>query len=109
MDWYGMSDSAIIAELGNRLKNYRLRKNCTQEELAQKSGVSLGSVHKIECGKAVSFATIVSVMRTLRLLDNFEILLPAPSTSPIELLKLRGKTRRRASKKSNRIEHGDRS
>ena len=35
MDWYGMSDSAIIAELGNRLKSYRLRKNYTQEELAQ--------------------------------------------------------------------------
>ena len=99
MDWYGMSDSAIIAELGNRLKNYRLRKNCTQEELAQKSGISLGSVHKIESGKAVSFAILVSVMRTLRLLDHFETFIPAPSVSPVEMLKWKGKARKRASKK----------
>jgi len=98
MDWYGMSDPAIIAELGNRLKSYRLRKNYTQEELAQKSGISLGSVHKIESGKAVSFAILVSAMRTLRLLDHFETFIPEPSVSPIEMLKWKGKTRKRASK-----------
>ena len=102
MDWYGMSDSAIIKEIGNRLKNYRLRKNCTQEELAKKSGISMGSVHKIESGKAVSFAIVVSAMRTLRLLDNLETFIPAPSISPVDLLKWRGKIRQRAS-------HGDRS
>ena len=109
MDWYGMSDSAILTEFGNRLKSYRLRKNYTQEEFAQKTGISLGSVHKIECGKAVSMAIIVSAMRALRLLENFDTLIPMPSISPVELLKWRGKTRRRASKKSNRIEDGDRS
>ncbi len=98
MDWYSMSNPAILAEVGKRLKEYRLRKNYTQEELALKSGVSLGSVHKIESGKAVSFAILVSAMRTLRLLDNLETLVTEPPISPVELLKLKGKTRQRASK-----------
>ncbi|MDR2585596.1 MAG: helix-turn-helix domain-containing protein [Prevotellaceae bacterium] len=98
MDWCGKSDSAIIAELGSRLKEVRLRKNFTQEELAKRSGIGTGSVHKVESGKVVSFAILVAVMRTLRLLDNFDTFIPKPYLSPVELLKSKGKARRRASK-----------
>ncbi len=99
MDWYSMSNSAILAELGKRLKEYRLRKNYTQEELATKSGIGLSSIKKIENGQSVSVSILISVMRTLKLLDNFETLIPEPPISPVELLKLKGKTKQRATKK----------
>ncbi len=98
MDWYGMSDPAIIIELGKRLKEYRLRKNYTQKEIADKSGVSSLSVHKIESGRSVSFSILITVMRTLRLLDNIETLIPEPPISPVELMKLKGKSKQRVSK-----------
>jgi transcriptional regulator with XRE-family HTH domain len=102
MDWYGLSDPALIADVGKRLKEQRLRKNYTQQELAEKSGVSLGSVIKIEKGHSVSFSTIVVLMRTLRLLENFELWIPKLPISPIELSKLQGKTKQRASKNKSR-------
>ena len=35
MNFYGMSDKAILRELGRRVKQRRLAKNLTQESLAK--------------------------------------------------------------------------
>ena len=40
MDFYGMNDSALIAELGRRLQRRRLNRNMTQGELAEKAGLA---------------------------------------------------------------------
>ena len=98
MDWYSMSDPAVMAELGKRLKEYRLRKNYTQQELAFNAGLSVLSVRNIENGCAVSLSTLIPVLRRLNLLGNLGSLIPEPPISPVELLKLKGKTRRRAKK-----------
>ncbi len=94
-----MSDPAIIAEIGSRLKEYRLRKNLTQEEIAEHAGVGLSSVIKLESGKSISFKILVSILRALRLLEQFDAFVPEPPISPIALLKLKGKKKERASKK----------
>jgi transcriptional regulator with XRE-family HTH domain len=95
MDWNGLSNSAIVKEVGKRLKTYRLKKRFTQQQLAARAGVSIFSVAQIEKGKPVSFSILLSVLRVLRLLDNLEMLLPEIGISPIELLKLQGKTPQR--------------
>jgi len=98
MDWYSMSDPAILAEMGKRLREYRLRKNYTQRELAGKAGLSVLSVQNMEKGHAVSLSTFISILRMLNILVNLESLIPELSISPVELLKLKGKTRLRAKK-----------
>ncbi|MEA4841147.1 MAG: helix-turn-helix transcriptional regulator [Bacteroidales bacterium] len=98
MDWYGMSDAALIAELGKRIKSYRLRKKFTQQEIADRAGVSVFTVAQVEKGSAVSFATIIAILRVLRLIENLEMLLPEIKISPIEMLKLKGKTPKRSYK-----------
>ena len=98
MDWYSMSDPAVMAEMGKRLKAYRLRKNYTQSELAVKTGISVVSVQNLEKGRSVSLSTFILVLRMLKILENLENLIPEPPVSPVELLKLRGKTRMRAKK-----------
>lgn len=98
MDWYSMSDPAVMAEIGKRLKEYRLRKNYTQSELAVKAGISVLSVQNLEKGCSVSLSTFISVLRMLNVLGNVETLIPELPISPIELLKLKGKTRMRAKK-----------
>jgi transcriptional regulator with XRE-family HTH domain len=95
MDWNGLSNTAIIEEIGKRLKTYRLKKRLTQQQLAERAGVSLFSVAQIENGKSVSLGILLSVMRALRLLDNLEMLLPEIGISPIEILQLKGKTPQR--------------
>ena len=85
----------ITVEIGKRLKTYRLKKRLSQQELANQAGVSLFSVAKIEKGKSVTISVLLPVMRVLRLLDNFELLIPEVGISPIEMLKLKGKAPKR--------------
>ncbi|MDR1161468.1 MAG: helix-turn-helix domain-containing protein [Tannerellaceae bacterium] len=101
MDWVSMSDVAIIEELGRRIKEYRLRKRYTQQELADRAGISLFSISKIEKGQAVSVSILIPVLRVLRLLDNLEMFLPEPGISPIAVMKLKGKMPRRIKRKNN--------
>lgn len=98
MDWYSMSNPAIMAEIGRRLKEYRLRKNFTQSELAAKAGISVLTVQNLENGRSVSLITFISTLRMLQILGNVETFIPEIPISPVELLKLKGKNRLRAKK-----------
>ena len=95
MNWNSLSDTVIVQEIGKRLKEYRLKKRFTQQELALQAGISVFSVAQIERGKAVSINILLPVLRTLRLLDNLELLLPEIGLSPVELLNLKGKMPKR--------------
>lgn len=102
MDWYALSDPAVMAELGKRIKEIRLRKNVTQKDLAFKAGISLLSLQKLESGHSVTLSTFIRVVRMLRLLENFDTLVPESTISPVLLLKLKGRERHRAGKPSKK-------
>lgn len=91
MNWNEMSNAEITFEIGKRIREYRLKRKLTQENIAGKAGISLFTVAQIERGKPVSIAMFIPVLRVLRLLDNLEMLLPEIEISPIELLKLKKK------------------
>jgi transcriptional regulator with XRE-family HTH domain len=99
--WKEMSNPAIIKELGNRLKELRLRKGIQQAELAKMSGVSLYTISKIEQGKATNITMIVSVLRALGVVENLELLVPKGLPSPVLLKKLNGKAQYRIRKKAS--------
>ena len=92
-----LSDEAVLAELGMRLGRTRLERNLTQRELAAEAGVERKAVQRIEAGESVNLTSLIRVLRPLGLLDALDRLVMEPTPSPIELLKLHGKTRRRAS------------
>jgi len=97
-NWYSMSDPAIVAALGSFLKQIRLQQNLTQELLAQKAGLSRPVISEMENGKTgTSFLTIIQILRALQqfhLLDNWKV---ASQISPLQMAKLSGKERLRAS------------
>jgi transcriptional regulator with XRE-family HTH domain len=95
MDWNELSNTAIVQEIGKRVKEYRLKKRFSQKELAERAGISVFTVAQIEHGKPVSIAMIVPVLRILRLLDNLEALLPEIAISPVEILKFKEKQSQR--------------
>jgi len=101
MDWNGMSDAAINEKLGGRIREYRLIKRYTQQELANRAGISIFSIAKMEKGQPVSISMLIPVLRVLRLLDNLELLLPEIGVSPVEVLKLKGKTPQRIKQRKN--------
>ncbi len=98
MDWQILTDKQLLEALAVRLKDYRFHKHYTQKELAEKSGVSIHSVQKIEQGRPVSMDIFLSVLRTLKLLNQLEALVPDVSISPIQLWKQQGVKRQRVRK-----------
>lgn len=95
MDWYGMTDLAIATEIGKRIKATRTKKRFTQIEVAERAGVSSFTVSQIETGKNTSLASLIAVMRVLKLLENFETLIPEQVISPVSLLTQRTKTQQK--------------
>jgi transcriptional regulator with XRE-family HTH domain len=92
-----LTDEAVLSELGARLERTRLERNLTQRELASEAGVERKAVQRIEAGESVKLVSLIRVLRALELLDALDQLVPEPVPSPIELLSLHGRSRRRAS------------
>jgi transcriptional regulator with XRE-family HTH domain len=100
MNVYGMSDRAILREIGGRLKRKRLDKNVSQQKLAESAGLNRTTVSEIEQGKPFAMLTFIQILRALEALEELDSLLPDPGISPLQLAKMKGKERRRASRYS---------
>lgn len=92
-----LSDRAIAARLGERLRALRLRRNRTQEDVAARAAVSLGTLKALEAGRG-KLETLIAILRELGALAAVDALLPEPPVSPLALAR-RGQGRRRASAK----------
>ena len=90
------SSAAIVAELGERLKRARLNRDMTQAEVAKRAGVSRLAVLNAEKGN-VRLNVLVAIMSALDLAGQLELFLPNQEVSPVQLARLRGKARQRAS------------
>ncbi|MFC4701035.1 helix-turn-helix domain-containing protein [Glaciecola siphonariae] len=91
---------AEIAELiGSRVKQYRLNRDLTQEDLATLASLSLNAIKKAEAGKS-TLETYVSIMKALDLTEQFLSAFPDYGVSPIQLLKAKDNQKKRASGKT---------
>lgn len=107
MSLYGMSDRAILREIGYRLKRKRLEKNLSQQRLAELAGLNRTTIGEVERGSPFSVLTLVQILRALNALEEFDSFLPDPGLSPLQLAKMKGKERRRASPQSTNSNEGE--
>ncbi|MCP4252628.1 MAG: helix-turn-helix transcriptional regulator [Candidatus Scalindua sp.] len=96
-----MSPVAIAEELGNRLKQARLNADLTQAEVASRTGLNRRTVLNAEKGK-VQLENLVAILVSMDMADQLNMFLPAQEISPIQLAKLKGQERKRASKSKKR-------
>jgi len=92
-----LSDDAILAELGERIAHCRLELQLTQAALAEQAGVAKRTVERIEAGASAQMSSLIRVLRVLDLLPNLDRMIPPAGPRPMDLLKRKGKVRRRAS------------
>jgi putative transcriptional regulator len=105
-DWYSMSDMAILKDLSEFIKQLRLKKNYTQSSLAEKAGIHRITLSEFEHGtRSVSLTTFIHLLRALNELELLDAFKPRPTISPLQMVKLEGKKRQRASsvKKRNPV------
>jgi transcriptional regulator with XRE-family HTH domain len=96
-DLESMSDPGILRELGKSFRRMRLNQNRTQEEIARRSGLDRSTISQLENGRAASLLTIVQILRALNKLHLLGTFLSQPQISPLQLARLHGKQRLRAS------------
>ena len=101
-----LTDEAILAELGGRLVQRRLALQFTQEMLAEQAGVSKRTVERVEAGATTQTSTLIRILRVLKLLDRLETLAPETGPRPMDLVRLKGKARKRASGKRKSMDKG---
>ncbi|HEY4330598.1 MAG TPA: helix-turn-helix domain-containing protein [Phycisphaerae bacterium] len=97
MQFSSMTDPAIQAELAQRIRRGRLNQNITQARLALNAGVGRSVVQNLENGQDVTLSSLLRVLRSLGLIDQLNAFLPDPGISPIQLARLQGRKRQRAS------------
>lgn len=92
-----LTDDAVLEEIGKRLARQRISLGLTQSQAAIEAGLSMQTLSRIENGAGAQLTSLIRFMRTLDLLDGLDALVPEERASPIELLRLKGKQRKRAS------------
>lgn len=94
-----MTDDAILKEIGRRSKALRLHLNISADELGDEAQINRNTLSNLENGKNPTLKTFIKVLRELDALDGLDALLPEPEFSPIEIAKLKGHRRKKASPK----------
>lgn len=92
-----MSPTAIVEQLGERLKQARLNADLTQAELASRTGLNRRTILNAEKGN-VQLKNLVAILVSLGMVEQINMFLPVQEISPLQLAKLKGKKRQRASR-----------
>ena len=98
-DFYEYSTPELVRLLGERFKEYRMRGNLAQKEVAEQSGIGLTTIHKFENGTAgnLSLSTFILLLKVIGQVDALDDVLPELPESPYLV--------RKEEKKAQRIRH----
>ena len=98
-DFYEYSTPELVRLLGERFRDYRMRCNFTQKEVAERSGIGLTTIHKFENGTArnISLSTFILLLKVVGQINALDDVLPELPESPYLI--------RKEEKKAQRIRH----
>lgn len=77
-----ITSKAVLREMAERIKQYRIKIELTQEELSIKCGVSLRSISRFEKGEDIQFSNLIKILQGLGLKDNIDLLVPDVTKYP---------------------------
>ena len=100
-DYYEYSVPELVRLLASRFKEYRLRANMTQKEIAEQTGLTVNTIQRFESGIAtnVSLGTFLLLLKAVGQIEGLDDLLPDLPESPY-LYKEEKKVQRIRHKKS---------
>jgi transcriptional regulator with XRE-family HTH domain len=93
-----LTDRTVLTEIGERLAHRRISLGLTQAQAASEAGLSKRTITRIENGESAQLSSFIRLLRALDMLDRVEALVPEERAGPIDLLRLKGRQRKRASK-----------
>ena len=91
------NNSAVLSELGARIKRNRIDMQLSQQDFAAKAGISTRTLSAAENGEDIRLSSLLRILRTLNCLENIDLLLPELAFDP-ESYRTLGRERKRISK-----------
>lgn len=87
--------------LGNRIKQYRINAEMSQQDLENESGVSVRSISRLEQGASVQLESLIKILMALKLDGNIDLLVPDQTKRPSYYLKDSERQRQRVRRKKS--------
>lgn len=102
---YEFTDESIVAELCKKIKSVRLSCCLSQQEFAEKSGVSIITIKRIESCKVsdITLGTLLKIMRVSGTLEGIVDLIPDLPESPFLINEKTGKRIQRFNSKRKMV------
>ena len=91
------NNSAVLSELGARIKRNRIDMQLSQQDFAAKAGISTRTLSAAENGEDIRLSNLIRILRTLGCLENIDLLLTELAFDP-EAYRTLGRERKRISK-----------
>ena len=101
------TEAEILKEFAARLVRIRKAIGLNQVELANKAGLGIATLRRIESGQDSHFGSWLKLLKALDMIHAIEELLPNTFNSPMEEVLGKKLQKRRKSSPSNRIKWGD--
>jgi len=104
-NWIAMADPEIVNEICQAVKQMRINKNISQQQIADIAGLDRTTISRMESGRAVNLLTLVQVLRALDKLDILNVFKAEQVISPIKLMKEEEKKRKRVGKPKKGVQN----
>jgi len=91
------SDQVLAATVGTRIQTLRLRKNISLETVAQNAAISRQTLHLLLSQGKGTLVNLIAVLRAIGELERLSSLVEEVLPSPIQVVRMEGKKRQRAS------------
>ena len=88
---YFMSDRAVLRYIGQQMRQMRFNNQLSQQQLAERAGLSRSTITQVENGKGVNMESMVAILRALNKLEILNCFESEALLSPILIAKLQGK------------------
>lgn len=75
----------LEAQMGASLRRLRLDRNLEQATVAERAGISLRSLQRLELGQGSTTHTLISVLRALGREDWLGTVAPVPTINPLTM------------------------
>ena len=92
--------TAVLTQLGHSLAERRIGMGLTQAELARRTGIGKRTVERIETGNSCQTTALIRIFQVLKLQEDLLRIIPQSGPHPMDLLRMKGKERKRASSKT---------
>ncbi|MCU1762825.1 helix-turn-helix transcriptional regulator [Pseudomonas sp. 14P_8.1_Bac3] len=91
------TDQTIAKDIGRRIQAIRLKKNISLEDMAKSAGISRQTLHLLLNHGKGTFANLIAILRSINELERLSSLVEEVLPSPLQVIRMEGKKRQRAS------------